>query len=187
MIRDIFREKSLRFIYCCGLLVTINGCLYTDISDLDTYVQEVLVRPGGKIDPIPEIKPYEAYVYKSSQGRNPFKLFFQKNQEDADDESTGLTEAMAREIQNRNKEHLEQFELDSLSMVGIIENKGGRWGIVKDPEQEIHKVKIGNYLGRNTGKILDVSETSISIREIVKNSSGRWEERQVKIVLVETE
>ena len=92
---------------------------------------------------------------------------------------------MKNEIEHRNKEELEQFELDSLRMVGTMKNEDDQWGIIKAPEGSVHRIKVGNYLGRSTGKILNVYEDRIELREIVRNSQGRWEERQAAIALEE--
>jgi type IV pilus assembly protein PilP len=139
---------------------------------------------------LPEIKPYEAYAYQSAaqDARDPFKSFYQKDEEAlVDDQDSGLTKEMEDEIRHRNKEELEQFELDSLRMVGTMENEEYQWGIIQDPDGVVHRIRVGNYLGRNTGKILNVFEDRIEVREIVKNSQGRWEERQAAIALVENE
>ena len=169
-------------------LLLMTGCVSTDLSDLDQYVEEVLARPGGRIDPIPEIKPYEAYAYKSAEegARDPFHVFFAQTQEEIQEaQDIGLTEEMENEIRNRNREELEGFELDSLRMVGTMDNQDENWGIILDPDGSVHRVKVGNYMGRNVGKVLNIFEDRIEIREIIKNSQGRWEERQAAIALVE--
>ena len=173
--------------YSCVMLLT-SACVLNDMSDLDAYTQEVLARPGGRIEPLPEIKPYEAYTYKSGQegARDPFLAFNEKTQEELEETAdTGLTEEMERELHSRNREELERFELDSLRMVGTIEDQENNWGIILDPEGTVHRVRVGNYLGANVGKILNIFEDRIELREIVKDSSGKWEERQAAIALAE--
>lgn len=167
-------------------VMLISGCVSTDMSDLQMRVDEILARPGGRLEPLPEIKPYEAYAYKSAQAgaRDPFQLFYQRSQEAvADAKDSGLTEAMEREIKFRNREELESYELDSLRMVGTLEDQNTQWAIVRDPQGTVHRVRVGNYLGRNIGKILNIQEDSIELREIVKNIDGRWEERQAALAL----
>ena len=148
-------------------------------------------RPGGRIEPLPEIKPYEAYSYKSaSEGlRDPFQEFYEQRVE-ADtkvDQNAGLTAEMERELRNRNREELEKYELDSLQMVGTMNNEGNSWGIIKDPDGNVTRVRVGNYIGRNIGKIVNIYEDRIELREIVQNNQGRWEERQAAIALIELE
>ncbi len=186
----LFRLQAIWIVSFVCALLGLGGCVSGDISDLDEYAQDVLLRPGGRIEPIPEIKPYEAYAYQSGalNARDPFRLFFQKD-EDAlvEEQDSGLTKEMEDEIKHRNKEELEQFELDSLRMVGTMENEDFQWGIILDPDGAVHRIRVGNYMGRNTGKILNVFEDRIEVREIIRNSQGRWEERQAAIALVENE
>jgi len=169
-----------------SLLLLAGGCSSPDISDLDQWTQEVMARPGGRIEPLPEIKPYEAYTYKSAvEGKpDPFTLFYQQRPAQPEEiADTGLTREMEMEIRNRNREELEQFELDSLRMVGTLEDNAEMWGIIVDPDGIVHRVKVGNYVGRNIGKILNIYEDRIELREIIKNSQGRWEERQASLAL----
>ena len=186
----LFRLQAIWIMSFVGALLNLGGCVSNDISDLDQYADEIMARPGGRIEPLPEIKPYEAYAYQSGaqDARDPFKLFFQKD-EDAlvEEQDSGLTKEMEDEIKHRNKEELEQFELDSLRMVGTMENEDFQWGIILDPDGAVHRIRVGNYMGRNTGKILNVFEDRIEVREIIRNSQGRWEERQAAIALVENE
>ncbi len=172
-----------------ALSLVLGACVSRDISDLDMWTQDVLTRPGGRIEPLPEVKPYEAYAYESARqnSRDPFEPFYQKRQSDEvlKEENIGLTKEMEAEIKNRNREELEQFELDSLRMVGTLENADENWAIINDPDNTVHRVKVGNYMGRNVGKIINIFEDRVELREIVQDSNGRWEERQAAIVLVE--
>lgn len=166
----------------------LTGCVSRDMSDLESYAQDILSRPGGRIDPLPEIRPYEAYAYRSGDEgeRSPFKLFYQKDPApEGEQEDSGLTEEMARELHHRNREELEQFELDSLSMVGTLEDGQETWAIIRDPDGVVHRVSVGNYLGRNVGKITNIYEDRVELREIVKDSQGRWQEREAAIGLSE--
>ena len=168
----------------------LGGCVSNDISDLQAWSEQVSARPGGRIAPLPEIKPYQAYTYQSGQkgARDPFQSFYQQVTEVAEvEKDAGLTKEMEREIRNRNREELEGFELDSLKMVGIMQNGGNNWGIIRDPDGTVHRVKVGNYMGRNIGKITNIFEDHIDLREIIQNSQGRWEERQASVALVEVE
>jgi type IV pilus assembly protein PilP len=169
-------------------VLVITGCVSNDISDLDQWTQEVLARPGGRIEPLPEIRPYEAYTYVSAaEGRiDPFQLFYQQRPAKTEDVAdTGLTRELELEIKVRNREELEQYELDSLKMVGTMEDEEQLWGIIIDPDGIVHRVTVGNYAGRNIGKIVNIFEDRIELREIVRNSQGRWEERQAAIALIE--
>ncbi len=181
--------RPLIVLSCIATMLPLSGCVSRDMSDLEAKVSEILARPGGRIEPLPEIKPYEAYAYRSGVegGKDPFEPFFDLPEPEVDEGvvGDGLTPEMEREIVNRNREELEQFELDSLRMVGTLEDTESNWGIVLAPDGVVHRVKVGNYMGSNIGKITNIYEDKIQLREIVQNSFGRWEEREAALALIE--
>jgi type IV pilus assembly protein PilP len=188
----IHSNRYIRLTIVVLAILGIAGCVSGDMSDLEKQVSMIMSKPGGRLEPLPEIKPYEAYVYESgkSMARNPFKRFYVVEQSLAIEESEGpvddgLTEEMRSEIQNRNREELEGFELDSIKMVGTLQNEDNNWGIVIDPDGIVHRVKTGNYIGLNIGKITSVQEEQIEVREIMKDNSGRYEERKALLPLTE--
>ena len=188
----IHSNRYIRLTIVVLAILGIAGCVSGDMSDLEKQVSKIMSKPGGRLEPLPEIKPYEAYVYESgkSGARNPFKRFYIVEQSLAIEESEGpvddgLTEEMRNEIQNRNREELERFELDSIKMVGTLQNEDNHWGIVLDPGGIVHRVKTGNYIGLNIGKITSIEEEQIEVREIIKDNSGRYGERKALLPLTE--
>ena len=188
----IHSNRYIRLTIVVLAILGVAGCVSSDMSDLEKQVSEIMSKPGGRLEPLPEIKPYEAYVYESgkSGARNPFKRFYVVEQSLAIEEAEGpvddgLTEEMRNEIQNRNREELEGFELDSIKMVGTLQNEDNHWGIVLDPGGIVHRVKTGNYIGLNIGKITSIEEEQIEVREIIKDNSGRYGERKALLPLTE--
>jgi type IV pilus assembly protein PilP len=184
-------DKFLKILCCVLFAIILSGCISADTVSLNNELSSIMSRPGGLIEPLPEIKPYEAYAYQSglSDAHNPFKLFYviKRTELESDGVDDALTPEVEREIKNRNREELEAYELDSLRMVGTLDNDDDEWGIVLDPEGAVHRVSVGNYLGVNIGKITHVHEDRIELREIIQNSDGRWEERQAALALIEIE
>ncbi len=184
-------DKFLKILCCVFFAIILSGCISADTASLNSELSSIMSRPGGLIEPLPEIKPYEAYTYQSglSDAHNPFKLFYviKRTELESDGVDDALTPEVEREIKNRNREELEAYELDSLRMVGTLDNDDDEWGIVLDPEGAVHRVSVGNYLGVNIGKITHVHEDRIELREIIQNSDGRWEERQAALALIEIE
>jgi len=86
---------------------------------------------------------------------------------------------------NRPREPLEEYPLDSLRMVGILELKGTRWALIKTPDETIHRVRVGNYMGQNHGRITRITETQVDLIEIVPDGLGGWMERKAQVALVE--
>ena len=188
----IHSNRYIRLTIILLAILGVAGCVSGDMSDLEKQVSKIMSKPGGRLEPLPEIKPYEAYVYESGklEARNPFKRFYVVEQSLAIEESEGpvddgLSEEMRNEIQNRNREELEGFELDSIKMVGTLQNEDNHWGIVLDPGGIVHRVKTGNYIGLNIGKITSIEEEQIEVREIIKDNSGRYGERKALLPLTE--
>ena len=186
---NLITNAWIKSAFALATILLMAGCVNKDMSDLESYRDEVLARPGGRIEPLPPIKPYERYLYQAGNIglRDPFKSFLiqEKPEKPVTPVDDPEQRRFATEILTHNREDLEYYELDSLRMVGILEDKNVFWGIVQDTEGVVHRVQVGNYLGRNYGKILNIEEDRIDLREIVKDSEGRWEEREATLALYE--
>lgn len=159
--------------------VILVACGSRDFTDLDAFMAEKRNRPGGIIAPIPTFKAYEAFAYSATTLRSPFERPIEVR------EISQLQAVSAiKPDETRPKEFLEQFTLDSLSMVGTLERDGTLWSLIRDPEGGVHRVTLGNYLGRHYGKIVDVGETYVAVIEIVSDGTkDGWVERPRTIKL----
>ena len=158
----------------------ISGCS-SDHADLQKYVDGVVARQKPKIEPLPEFKPYPIYVYEAGELRDPFEeSAFAQQQADIIITGSGI-----RPPERDTREPLEDYPLDTLRMVGTLEQTGTIWALVRDGEGSIHRVKTGNYLGKNYGKIISINEHQVDILEIVPNGIGAYVERPAKIALSE--
>ena len=132
--------------------VLLAGCSGNDMSDLDAFMAEKRARPGGVIEPIPTFTAYEAFAYAATAQRAPFDRPVEVRQV----KRLNARSAIKPDLE-RPKEFLEQFTLDSLQMVGRLERGGVDWTLIRDPQGGIHRVRPGNFLGRDHGKITDLS------------------------------
>lgn len=169
--------------YARNLLLVVLALLFVacssqQYSDLDNYVEDVKKKTKGRIEPLPEVKTYEAYVYQAQDLRDPFTPY----QEEPSEELAlpGIVPDTTRK-----REALEAFPLDSLSFVGHLEKGGVLWGLIQAPDQSIYRVQVGNFLGKNFGEILAISESTILLKEIIPNGSGGWVEREASLALTE--
>jgi type IV pilus assembly protein PilP len=170
-----------------GILVSalaLSGCADQRMDDLERYVNEVLQRKGSKIQELPPLEPYEVYTYASAKERDPFEPFY-KPEETATQATATAAASGPRPDTSRNREELEQYALDSLRMMGTLELNDGLWGIVRSPDGTIHRVKLGNYMGRNHGKIVAIAEDRIELNEIIPNGQNGWQERTAALALFE--
>jgi len=168
-----------RLLLLAAVTALLVGCSGRDFSDIDEFMAEKRSRPGGIIEPIPTFKAYEAFAYSATRLRSPF---------DRPIEVREITQLQAissvKPDENRVKEFLEQYTFDSLAMVGTLERNGERWALVRDPEGGIHRVQVGNFLGRNHGRIVELTEAYLAVVEIVSDGTDDgWVERPRTIEL----
>ncbi|MDH5257773.1 MAG: pilus assembly protein PilP [Gammaproteobacteria bacterium] len=160
---------------------TLSGCAENDVSDLNTFIAEVKTKYEGQVEALPIISPYESYSYRVSSKRDPFRPSVSLVKEATlKRSSNGL-----KPNEVRNREGLEKYSLQSLVMVGIMNNNGQNWAIIKAPDGSIFRVRKGNYMGENNGKITRISESGIDLNEIVADGRGGWVERKNKLSLSE--
>jgi type IV pilus assembly protein PilP len=168
-------------ILCVVFLVLLAACS-DDFSDLNHYISEVKARPKGSIQPLPKVKIVEHFIFNPEGLRDPFKPLDKLQQDEEIDASTG---SGIMPDTKRRKEELETFPLDGLKMVGTIEMKSSLWGLVKASDGTIHRVQVGNYMGKNYGKIINISTDKIDLMEIVPDQPGTWREQQTSLMLTE--
>ncbi len=163
-------------------MALLTGCGNDDFSDLNRYISEVKARPKELVKPLPEIKVIEPFIFKPENLRDPFKPLEQLEQTDGVDVSTG---SGIKPDTTRRKDELEDFPLDGLRMVGTVNMKSSLWGLVKASDGTIYRVKVGNYAGKNYGKILRIVGDKIELMEIVPDKPGTWREQPASIALTE--
>ena len=162
-----------------ALAPLLAGCGGSGFADLDAFMAEKRARPGGIIAPIPTFKAYEAFAYSATTLRSPF---------DRPVEVREIAQLQAisaiKPDESRAKEFLEQYTFDSLRMVGTLERDGVSWTLISDPEGGVHRVTLGNYLGRHHGRIVEMTETYVGVVEIVSDGTkDGWVERPRAIKL----
>jgi type IV pilus assembly protein PilP len=159
--------------------LVLAGCVDTNDQDLRQWVANEKAKPATGIEPLPEVRPYEAYLYSAEHLRSPF--------ETARPEAIGELgsiedcEQNVRPDPNRVREELEDFALQSLEMVGSLAQESATWALIRQDSGSIHRVQVGNHLGLNHGKIVNITEQSIQLMEIVPNGQGCWEARPMTL------
>lgn len=151
------------------------------MGDLRQYANEVKARKGGRIEPIPQIKPFEIYTYSDQDQRSPFNP--QGAVATGANANRGTATAGLHPDFNRSHEYLEGFPLDGLKMVGTLTVNGTLYALVRDSDNILHRVGVGNYMGQNNGKVLSISDSDIKLRELVPDGQGGWLERVTVVTL----
>ncbi len=155
---------------CAAAPLLLAACSSAD-DDLQSFINEVKHEGGGRVEPLPEVKPYQAFIYSASSLRSPFVP------------SAPAGSSALRPDTKRNREFLEQFPLDTLKMVGTLNLDGKTYGLIETRDGLVNRVLPGNYLGQNDGRITQITPSKIYIREIVPDGSGGYIERPAAIAL----
>jgi len=165
------------FLTCSALalmaLAGLSACSSAD-DELQRFIDETKKEAGGHVERLPEVKPYETFVYAATDLRSPFM---------PGGNGPGL--ASLRPDSRRSREFLEQFSLDTLKMVGTLKLAGHMYGLVQTKDGLVHRVTSGNYMGQADGKITDITASKITLTEIVPDGLGGYMERPAALGLNE--
>jgi type IV pilus assembly protein PilP len=153
----------------------LSGCSGGQ-SDLQKWIADTKKKPGGHIQALPEVKPYETYVYSAAKLRSPFQ---------PQGPGAGNGQASLRPSTRRNREFLEGFSLDTLRMVGTFKVGSSFYGLVQSKDGLVHKIQPGNYLGQNDGKVTEITGGKISLVEIIPDGLGGYIERPASLALTD--
>jgi type IV pilus assembly protein PilP len=158
----------------CGY-AALTACSSAD-DELQRFIDDTKKEPGGRVEPLPEIKPYETFVYSAADLRSPFL---------PSSPGSGAGLAGVRPDSKRSREFLEQYSLDTLKMVGTLKLGGQMYGLVETKDGLVHRVTTGNHMGQAEGRITEITPSKISLIEIVPDSLGGYMERQAALGLNE--
>ena len=169
-----------RYLTVALTLVAIAGCGGEQHSDLREFVKASDSMPRGRIPPLPEVKPYEPFTYNAYDLTDPFKPRQITPPKVAGGEGT-----IKPPPADRRKEPLEAYPLENLRMVGTLQQKKEIYAVVKTPDNRLFRVRPGNYLGQNFGRITGITESSIKLKEIIQDGGGEWKEEEKSLQLQE--
>lgn len=173
MIPALAGAARFKALVLAAVLAGLLSACTSDTKEVEAWVAEVKARPAPPLDPLPVMKQFETFEYSAEGLRDPFAVPVPDR-----DSGSGL-----RPDPNRRKEALEAFPLDGLNMVGTIGGGGSLIGLVLAPDRVTYRVRPGNYLGQNDGRITAVHEDRIEMVELVPDGAGGWLERQARIAL----
>jgi type IV pilus assembly protein PilP len=159
-----------------AMTMLLTGC-GGNTDDLRTWIDVVKARPGGRIEPLPQVKPAPKFAYEPDGRRSPFV---------PDTPQVRLSsnpDAVRGPDNNRPREFLEQFPLDTLRMVGTLDTRGGVFGLVQTQDGLVHRVSVGNHLGQNYGRVQTISDSEIELVEIIPDGIGGYIERPAAVAL----
>jgi type IV pilus assembly protein PilP len=172
--------RKLEKILVCAWVVLLLAACQGDQDDLSRYIADVKARPATPIPPIPAVRTYKPYIYEGLAGRDPFR---QSTSEGSDETASRNPGTGPRPDLQRTREYLERFELDTLTMVGTFSKETSDWALIRDPDGTVHRVAVGNYLGKNHGKVSSISPDEVDLSEFIADGAGGWLVRDASIAL----
>ncbi len=160
--------------------VAIAGCGGEEHGDLKQELAALTKDVRGRVDPLPQVKPYEPVPYTAESQIDPFRP------ERIDIAKTGVAASGSKLApdQNRAKEPLEAFPLESIQMLGTITQNKETFALVK-AGSNLYRVRKGNYMGQNFGVITAIDDGQIALKELIQDAAGEWMERSSALQLVE--
>lgn len=170
--RTVFQRAGL-----LGACVLLVACSTGDELDLRAWMAEQERGLVGRVEPLPEIKPFPVVAYHVMGDLDPF--------------SSSRIEPAVREAVvtggpdlDRRREPLEAHGLESLRMVGVLQREGLSQALI-NVGGVLHQVRIGNYMGQDHGIITEITDSSITVVELVQDVNGNWVERPTQVYLQE--
>jgi type IV pilus assembly protein PilP len=160
--------------------VLLTGCFGSGNSDLRHFIETTKASEGLPVEPAPEVPVVESYTYMA--GREGFRSPFVFAEEELEEE---FTDTGIRPDTTRPKEELEAFSLDTLRMVGTLSQSDVTFALIQAKDGTVHRVRQGNYMGKNYGRITGVFLDRVELVEIVPDRMGNFVERQAAIALEE--
>jgi len=169
---------STRWLAAAVAATALSACGGAN-DDLREYIDEIKARPGGRIEPLPQIQPAPTFVYEPGARRSPFVPDAPQRRISNDPNAVDGPDS------NRAREFLEQFPLDTLKMVGTLADRRASFGLIQTSDGLVHRVSVGNHMGQNFGRIIAISDSEIQLVEIISDGLGGYLERPAAIALAD--
>jgi type IV pilus assembly protein PilP len=164
-----------------GCAALLAGCSPDEHGDLRKELAEATKDFRGRVEPLPQVKPYEPVPYTGEGQIDPFRP---ERIEVAQARRSGGNAKLIEEQRKRPPEPLEAFPLESIQMLGTITQGKETFALVK-AGPNLYRVRKGNYMGQNFGVITAIDDAQINLKELVQDSGGEWVERTSSLQLVE--
>lgn len=172
-----------------GLIMSLllAACAGGEHDGLRQWMEENSRDLRGRVDPLPEVKPYEPIPYEVADQVDPFQSSkiepTSRRGQGAGNAGQFQPDFEARDLRNSV---LEKYPLESLTMIGRLVVNNQPLAVIKY-EDNVRQVKVGDYIGLDFGMVTQVTENEVKLRELIQDSAGEWTERQSSLHLQTTE
>ena len=170
--------KHFKVVLAAALL---SGC-EAKVDDLQVFVAEVKQTTTVYIEPYPEFESKPTFIYSADTLRSPFQR--PRNTGIGVEVKVASQSNCAQPDFNRNKQPLEKFGIDALSINGVFQSSGKKWALVKTNTGGLFKATIGDYLGLFFGKIDSIQNGTVSFTEMLPDGAGCWQKKQATLTML---
>ena len=170
--------KTRRRLTCVLLALALAGCGDGDVKEVNLWMQQVRQQSRVLVPPLSAPKTFIPFAYTAKDVTDPFS----PNKLQTELAKAARSGSAFKPDLDRRKEVLESFPLDTLRMVGTLQQGGATYALLQ-VEKAVYRVRAGEHLGQNFGAIVGITEAAVTIREIVQDAAGDWVERMSKLEL----
>ena len=187
LVKALPTSRKIKTFVFASLAFTLSACS-SNTDDLSAWVERIKAQPAGRIEPMPEVKEYKPHDYSSAHLKSPFSELEPELETQLQMLHDGCDDSIQPDV-TRRKEELERYSLDSMEMVGMVDQPGKKWGLIRmtagPTEGVVKDVRVGEYMGINHGRIVDINELQIEVKTLVPDSKGCWEQRTIYMSLTQ--
>lgn len=169
--------RDWRLLVCGLVALSVGGCGNDGMDDLREFVATAHADRRPRVEPLPEVKTHQTFVYSAADLSDPFASFNLRLH------GTKTGGSGLQPNPNRRKEPLEDYPLDALKMVGTLSRGKRALAVIQAPDGTVHQATVGNHLGQNFGMITKISDEKVELIELIQGGLGDWIERQASLAL----
>ena len=168
---------------CGALSLLLVACSDTPSQSVQDWITQQRAQARTVVAPLPEPKPYIPQAYRAASAADPFdsqKLTLALRRDSTQSQVSPLLKSEL----TRPRQPLEAIPLDAMTLVGSLMRQGQPVALIRI-DRLVHSVRPGAYLGQHYGKVIQITDTQVLLREIVQDASGEWTERAASLQLQE--
>lgn len=167
-----------RLTIAAAVAVALLSACGEEHQELRGWMEQQRAGMPVKTDPVPPPKTFEPFRYENAGQSDPF------SQSKLSMRVVGDASGALKPDTSRRKEVLERFPLETVHMVGHLSNAKGSFALLQVDDM-VYQARVGNHAGQNFGKIVRVTETEVTLKELVQDAAGDWTERETTLQLQE--
>jgi type IV pilus assembly protein PilP len=166
------------------LSMALVSCGFSTTDELNAWLANERKLQSAASLPITAPRVFEAEPYELAGQIDPFSSNRLTGDQDVSNSVSGPVKRDTTydlELAGERRD-LEKVSLDAVEFKGTLSQDGAPVALVW-ANRQLHQVKLGDYLGPNRGKVLQISAQEILLRELLQDGSGQWAPKTTVLAL----